>query len=148
MVFLCREDANNGSCKVLVLCLVQKKLRTVIPPPSHLGRRLLQPMAVRDNVSYVHWIRNRQGQEKSGNRSCPSCVYIVSKRKVSGVIFFTVIYDKKKVIYRDPCTGVPVNNSILTGTLSNVRRCWLAMPLGAGVLSWVLACGTIENKHD
>ena len=42
--------------------------------------------------------------------------------------------------------SVPVNNSSLTGTLSNVRRCWLAMPLGAGVLSWVLACRTIEKN--
>ena len=28
---------------------------------------------------------------------------------------------------------------LLTGTFSNVRRCWLAMPLSAGVLRWVLA---------
>ena len=55
-------------------------------------------------------------------------------------------YNKIEVIDRDTCPGVPVNNSLLTGTLSNVRRCWLAMPLGAGVLSWVLACSTIEKK--
>ena len=30
--------------------------------------------------------------------------------------------------------------------LSNVHRCWLAMPLGAGFLRWVLACRTIEKK--
>ena len=30
--------------------------------------------------------------------------------------------------------------------LSNVRRCWLVMPLGAGFLRWVLACRTIEKK--
>ena len=42
---------------------------------------------------------------------------------------------------------VPVNNSLLTGTHLNVRRCWLYMPLGAGVLRWVLACHTIENKN-
>ena len=39
------------------------------------------------------------------------------------------------VIDRDPCPGVPVKNSLLTGTLSNVRRCWLAMPLGAKKLA-------------
>ena len=27
----------------------------------------------------------------------------------------------------------------LANTLSNVRRCWLAMPLGVGFLRWVLA---------
>ena len=40
----------------------------------------------------------------------------------------------------------PANKEYATGTLSNVRRCWLAMPLGAGVLRWVLACRTIEKK--
>ena len=30
--------------------------------------------------------------------------------------------------------------------LSYVRRCWLAMPLGAGILCWVLACNTIEEN--
>ena len=34
------------------------------------------------------------------------------------------------------------------GLLSNVRRCWLAMPLLAGFLSWVLACRTIERKNE
>ena len=29
----------------------------------------------------------------------------------------------------------------------NVCRCWLAMPLEAGFLSWVLACHTIEKKR-
>ena len=43
---------------------------------------------------------------------------------------------------------VPANKEHLTGTLSNVRRCWLAMPLGAGFLRWVLACHTIEKKTD
>ena len=32
--------------------------------------------------------------------------------------------------------------------LSNVRKCWLAMPLGAGFLRWVLACRTIEKKTE
>ena len=32
--------------------------------------------------------------------------------------------------------------------LSNVHRCWLAMPLGAGFLHWVLACRTIEKKKE
>ena len=32
--------------------------------------------------------------------------------------------------------------------LLNVRKCWLAMPLGAGILHWVLACRTIEEKTD
>ena len=41
---------------------------------------------------------------------------------------------------------VPVNNSLLTRTTLNVRRYWLAMPLGAGVLRWVLACRTIKKK--
>ena len=41
------------------------------------------------------------------------------------------------------CTG---QLFFIYGTLSNVRRGWLAMPLGAGVLSWVLACRTIEKK--
>ena len=31
-------------------------------------------------------------------------------------------------------------------TLSNVRRCWLAMPLGAGFLCWMLECRLIEKK--
>ena len=39
---------------------------------------------------------------------------------------------------------VPENKENTAGTLSNVRRCWLAMPLGAGVLRWVLAWRTIE----
>jgi len=30
--------------------------------------------------------------------------------------------------------------------LSNVCMCWLAMPLVAGFLRWVLACRTIEKK--
>ena len=34
----------------------------------------------------------------------------------------------------------------LDNPLSNVHRCWLAMPLGAGFLHWVLACRTIEAK--
>ena len=38
---------------------------------------------------------------------------------------------------------VPANKDYATGTLSNVNWCWLAMPLGAGVLSWMLACRTI-----
>ena len=61
---------------------------------------------------------------------------------------FTV-YLKKEVIDRNILllAGTdPVNKLLLTGTLSNVRRCWLAMPLGAGVLRWVLACRTIEEK--
>ena len=40
----------------------------------------------------------------------------------------------------------PVNKLLLTRTFSNVCSCWLAMPLGAGVLRWVLACHTIEKK--
>ena len=55
---------------------------------------------------------------------------------------------KEEVIDRDPGPGVPVNDSLLTGTLSNVHRCWMAMPLGAGVLSWVLACHTIEKQNE
>ena len=31
---------------------------------------------------------------------------------------------------------------------SNVRKCWLAMPLSAGFLCWVLACRTIEKIND
>ena len=65
-----------------------------------------------------------------------------------------MLKDKKEVI---DWNTVPVNNLLLagtvlvnkllwTGTLSNDRRCWLAMPLGAGVLRWVLACHTIEKK--
>ena len=42
---------------------------------------------------------------------------------------------------------VPANKEYAAGTLSNVRRCWLAMPLGAGVLRWVLACHTIEESQ-
>ena len=34
----------------------------------------------------------------------------------------------------------------LANPLSNVRRCWLAMPPVAGFLSWVLACRKIEKK--
>ena len=41
---------------------------------------------------------------------------------------------------------VPANNEYTAGTLSNVRRFWLVMFLGAGVLSWVLACRTIEKR--
>ena len=33
---------------------------------------------------------------------------------------------------------VPANKEYAACTLSNVRRRWLAMPLGAGVLSWLL----------
>ena len=36
--------------------------------------------------------------------------------------------------------------SYCTEPLSNVRKCWLAIPLGAGSLSWVLAWHTIERK--
>ena len=36
----------------------------------------------------------------------------------------------------------------LANSLSNVRRCWLTMPLGAGFLRWVLACRTIEKKNE
>ena len=34
--------------------------------------------------------------------------------------------------------------------ISNVHKCWLAMPLGAGVLCccWLLACRTIEEEND
>ena len=42
---------------------------------------------------------------------------------------------------------VPANKEYAAGTLSNVRRCWLAMPLGAGILHWVLACRTIEKQN-
>ena len=41
---------------------------------------------------------------------------------------------------------VPVNNLLLTRTLLNVRRSWLAIPLRAGVLRWVLAWRTIEKN--
>ena len=30
--------------------------------------------------------------------------------------------------------------------LSNVRKCWLAMPLGAGFLCWVLSFCKIEEE--
>ena len=46
----------------------------------------------------------------------------------------------------DAAGTVPANKEYAAGTLSNVRRCWLAMPLGAGVLRWVLSCRTIEKK--
>ena len=51
-------------------------------------------------------------------------------------LFFYLTF-KKEVIDRDPYTGVPVNNSLLTGTLSNVLAghasgCWHS-DLGAGV---------------
>ena len=36
----------------------------------------------------------------------------------------------------------------LANPLSNVRRWWPAMPLGAGFLRWVLACRTIEKKSN
>ena len=32
--------------------------------------------------------------------------------------------------------------------LKNDRKSWLAMPLGAGLLHWVLACRTIDEKND
>ena len=35
-----------------------------------------------------------------------------------------------------------------TEPFSNVHRCWLAMPLGASILSWVLAYCTIEEGKD
>ena len=44
--------------------------------------------------------------------------------------------------------AVPENKEYGTGTLSNVRRCWLAMPLVAGVLRWVLVCRTIEIENE
>ena len=37
--------------------------------------------------------------------------------------------------------------SCCTEPHSNVRKCWLAMPLGAGFLHWVLACRTKEKKE-
>ena len=43
---------------------------------------------------------------------------------------------------------VPANMEYAACSLSNVRRCWLAMPLGAGILSWVLACRTIEKNKS
>ena len=63
---------------------------------------------------------------------------------------------KEEVIDRDTVlvdnfllTGtVLVNNSLLTGNLLNVRRCWLAKPLGAGILRWVLPCHTIEKNNE
>ena len=41
---------------------------------------------------------------------------------------------------------VHANKEYAAGNLSNVRRCCLAMPLGADILRWVLACRAIENK--
>ena len=41
---------------------------------------------------------------------------------------------------------VPENKEYSAGSLSYVCRCWLAMPLGAGFLSWVLACHTIKRR--
>ena len=58
---------------------------------------------------------------------------------------------------------VPSNKELVNGTLSsgfrpltpyrmetfsNVRRSWLAMPLGSGILIWLLACRTIEEKNE
>ena len=57
-----------------------------------------------------------------------------------------ILNNKEDFIDRDPCPGVLVNNSLLIGTLSNVRRCWLAMPVGAGILRWVFACHKIEKQ--
>ena len=39
-----------------------------------------------------------------------------------------------------------VPSFILSYPSLNVHRCWLAMPLGIGILCWVLACHTIEKK--
>ena len=41
---------------------------------------------------------------------------------------------------------VPANKEYAAGTLSNVRRCWLAMPPVAGFLEMFVACHTIEKK--
>ena len=54
-----------------------------------------------------------------------------------------MLFSKRKMLHAGT---VPANKEYAAGTLSNVRRCWLAMPLGAGVLSWVLVCHTIEKK--
>ena len=59
-------------------------------------------------------------------------------------MFFLNLKLQKEVIDRNT---VLVNKLLLTGTLSNVHRCWLVMLLGAGVLCWVLACRTIEKKE-
>ena len=40
-----------------------------------------------------------------------------------------------------------VQKESLANPLSNDRRFWLAMPLGAGFRCWVLSCRTIENKR-
>ena len=64
------------------------------------------------------------------------------------ILFFSLLfvpYFKRK---RLNAGTVPTNKEYATGTLSNVRRCWLAMPLVAGVLRWVLACRTIEKKNE
>ena len=42
---------------------------------------------------------------------------------------------------------LPSNKEYAVGTLSNVCRCWLVMPLGAGVPHWVRACCTIEREQ-
>ena len=42
---------------------------------------------------------------------------------------------------------VPANKEYAAGTLLNVRAGWLAMRLGAGILCWVLACCTIDEKE-
>ena len=44
--------------------------------------------------------------------------------------------------------GFQTITSYCPESLSNVRRCWLAMPLGACFLSRVLACHTIERKTE
>ena len=47
---------------------------------------------------------------------------------------------------------IKIKKRLLSGRVLIVRNpsqmCWLAMPLGAGFLRWVLACRTIEKKTE
>ena len=56
------------------------------------------------------------------------------------------IWIKYAVAFMQKGTLLFIQKGTLANPLSNVDRCWLAMPLVAGFLSWVLVCRTIEKK--
>ena len=63
-----------------------------------------------------------------------------------GHIHFRQLFDRLRLGIGYCLEGFRTITSYCLEPLSNVRRCRLAMPLGAGFLRWVLACRTIKRK--
>ena len=60
-------------------------------------------------------------------------------------------YIKSKWIFTDTFSTKSADSlkvNIWKVKLTPLRKCWLAMPLGAGILCWVLACHTIEKQKQ